>query len=70
MLQISSDGPNVNLKFLELHGERRDSDELSCVVDLGTCGLHTVYGSLKNGVKCSRWNTGNLLKSLFMLQDE
>ena len=58
MLQISSDGPNVNLKFVELHAEKRELDELPCLVDLGTYGLHTVHGNLKNGIKCSRWNTG------------
>ena len=53
MLQVSSDGPNVNLKFLELYGEKREMDDVPRLVDIGTCGLHTVHGSLKNGIKSS-----------------
>ena len=70
MLQISSDGPNENLEFLELYAEKRDLDELPCLVDLGTCGLHTVHGSLKNGINYLGWNTVKLLKALFKLLDE
>ena len=51
LLQISSDGPNVNLKSLELHKNQRELDELPKLADIGTCGLHTVHGSLKNGIK-------------------
>ena len=50
--------------------KKRELDELPCLVDLGTCGLHTVHGSSKNGIKCSGWNTGKLLKALFKLLDE
>ena len=46
-LQISSDGPNVNLEFLELMAENRENEELSPLIDIGTCGLHTVLNSLK-----------------------
>ena len=46
-LQISSDGPNVNLEFLELMAESRENEELSPLIDIGTCGLHTVLNSLK-----------------------
>ena len=53
MLHISTDGTNVNLKFLELYAQKRELDELPCLVDLRTCGLHTVHGSLENGIKCS-----------------
>ena len=70
MLQVSSDGPNVNLKFLELYGEKREMDEVSRLVDIGTCGLHTVHGSLKNGIKSSGWEIGKILKAVFKLLDE
>ena len=70
MLQISSDGPNENLEFLELYAEKRELDELPCLVDLETCGLHTVHGSSKNGTNYLGWNTMKLLKALFKLRDE
>ena len=66
ILHISSYGPNVNLTFLESYAEKWELDELPCLVDLGTCGLHTVHGSLKNGIKCSGWNIAKLLKDLFV----
>ena len=45
-------------------------DELPWLVDLRTYGLYTVHGNLRNGIKSSEWNTGNLLKALFKLLDE
>ena len=53
-----------------MHAEKWELDDLPCLVDLGTCGLHTVHGSMKNGIKCSGWNTRKLLKTLFKLLDE
>ena len=50
-LQIPSDGPNLNLKFLELMAENRETEELSPLTDIGTSGLHTVHNSLKAGIK-------------------
>ena len=64
LLQISSDGPNVNFKFLELHKNQRELDELPKLADIGTCGLHTVHGSLKNGIIHSNWNIGKTLKAM------
>ena len=69
-IQISSDGPNVNLKFLELVNEGRCTSELPTLLNIGTCGLHTVHGSLKAGVESTDWTTGKILKSLWKLLDE
>ena len=67
LIQISSDGPNLNLKFLRLFSEKRELDELPSLLDIGTCGLHTVHGSMKAGVKNSGWNIGKILKAIFFL---
>ena len=67
LIQISSDGPNVNLKFLRLFSGKRELDELPSLLDIGTCGLHNVHGSLKSGVKNSGWNIGKILKAIFFL---
>ena len=66
-LQISSDGPNVNLKFLELMAESRETEELSPLIDIGTCRLHTVHNSLKVGIKSSRWIVGKVMKAMWKL---
>ena len=70
LLQVASDGPNVNLKFLELHRDKRQFMELDPLVDIGMCGLHTVHGSLKTGVKAANWTVGNVLKAMhYFLHD-
>ena len=39
LLQVSSDGPNVNLAFLDLLNEHRSDNELSRLINIGTRGL-------------------------------
>ena len=70
LLQVGSDGPNVNIKFLELFDQKRAFLELVSTVNTGTCGLHTVHGSLKAGIKASGWELGKVLKAMhYLLQD-
>ena len=66
-LQISEDGPNVNLKFLKLFSEKRAFHELPPLVNIGTCGLH---GSMKAGVKKSGWKNGKTIKAMYKILDE
>ena len=66
ILQISSDGPNVNLKFLEQFSENRVC-ELPQLVNIGTCGLHTMYGSMKSGVKKTGWSVGKIMKAMWKI---
>ena len=69
-LQISSDGSNVNLKYLELMAENRETEELSPLTDIVTCGLHTVHNSLKAGIKSSWWIVGKVMKAMWKLLNE
>ena len=43
IVQVMSDGPYVNLLFLKLLNESRAEEELSQLIELGTCGLHTLH---------------------------
>ena len=43
--QISMDGPNV--KFLQKVQDDRIENEQPALIDIGSCGLHTVYGAFK-----------------------
>ena len=52
---VSSDGPNVNLLFLDKLNEQRKEEELDALIDIGTCGHHTIHGSLKAGAKVRGW---------------
>ena len=62
LLQIASDGPNVNLLFLKLYEEKRCLNELPALVDIGTFGIHTIHGSLKHAEKGSEWDAGKVPK--------
>ena len=58
-LQFFSDEPNVNLSFLKILDERRRDAELSPLIDLGICGLHTVQNLFKHGEKESNGTLRN-----------
>ena len=49
--------------FLELYEEKRSVNELPALLDIGTCGLHTIHGSLKNVEKASERDIVKVLKS-------
>ena len=61
LIQVSSDGPNVNLAFLKLLNEKRKDEELCKLIDIGTCGLHVLHGSFKHGEEKSEWKLKKLL---------
>lgn len=67
ILQVSMDGPNTNLKFLKCLQKERSDNELSGLVDIGSCNLHTVHGCLADGVKASGWNLTKLFKGAYFL---
>ena len=50
------DGPNVNLKFYDCVVKQREENEQHTLVNIGTCGLHTIHGAFKNGAEKSGWN--------------
>ena len=41
-MQVSSDGPNINLAFLKRYASMQDEKELDPFMELGTYGLGTV----------------------------
>ena len=43
----------------------REEKELDPPMDLGTCGLHVVHGSMKAGAKASKWELQKLLKAMW-----
>ena len=66
-VQISMDGPNVNLKFLETVKKEREEANLSKLIDIGSCDLHTVHGSFKSACEKTEWHLKSLLKSSFQI---
>ncbi len=69
LLQISMDGPNVNLSLLKKLTIALDIDPTSPVpVSIGTCSLHTIHLSFKTAFqKGCDWNILKLFISAFYL---
>ena len=69
ILQISMDGPNVNLKFLrDLKAELKERDSDGPVpLNLGTCGLHQLHNSYKKAMKETGWNLVKFLRALYFI---
>ena len=65
VMLVSYDGPNVYLAFLKKYASVREEKELDPIMDLGTCGLHLVHGSVKVGAKASEWELQKLLKTMW-----
>ncbi|KAJ8403281.1 hypothetical protein AAFF_G00354980 [Aldrovandia affinis] len=68
LLQISMDGPNVNVcSFYQDLVQMRTFQELPELLNIGSCGLHIVHGSLQKGVTDSGWKLGNIMRCLWGL---
>lgn len=67
ILQISMDGPNVNIKmFKDFKEELKSADDLSpMILDIGTCGIHTLHNSFKTSIKSSSWNLVEFLRAIY-----
>ena len=67
LVQISMDGPNVNWKFYGLLDEKiRDAHSVS-LLNVGSCGLHTVHNSFKAGAEATGWKVGSILSGIYYL---
>ena len=65
MVQVSMDGPKVNLKFQkQLEKRSRDMYEHG-LLNLGSCGIHQLHNALKAAMEAM--NIGEFLKCLFKL---
>ena len=70
LVQISSVGPNVNLKFLQIIKDHQEELDHLLLIDIGTYGLHAVHGSFKTGLVASGWLIEKLLKWMwYFLKD-
>ena len=67
---MSSDGPNVNLKFLDNLREQRRDQNLKELLEIGTCGLHIVHNAFKHGGKASGWSIDKILAAMYKIFDQ
>lgn len=62
LLQISMDGPNVNWAFIDLLKKQLTGPKL---LELGSCGLHTVHGAFKHAIVATGWEIVSYLRALW-----
>lgn len=69
MLHISMDGPNANFKFLnDLKIDlTKDYEDRINLVDIGSCGIHTVHNAFKTAIKDSEWTISEFLRAIYNL---
>ena len=67
LYHVSMDGPNVDLKFLKELSKLRVGDSVRSLVDIGTCSLHSVHGSMKTGEIASKWELKKIMKSVYTI---
>nr|CAD7432076.1 unnamed protein product [Timema monikensis] len=70
LIQVSMNGPNVNLKLktlLQEHIKSVTDNEVCSLLNLGTCGRHVVHGSLRTGVESVDYDISSLLRHMHYL---
>lgn len=69
IMQVSMDGPNVNIKLLRLLKEKLKTSDLNdpIIIDIGTCGLHTLHNAFKAGIKAPKWEIIDFLRAIYNL---
>ena len=55
-LQVSRDGPNVKLKFLDILKEKQKNAEMKELIPIATCSLHTIHHGFQHEENASQWN--------------
>jgi hypothetical protein len=68
MIQISMDGPNMNHNFFrDLKAEMDEKEDFPVLLNMGSCGLHTLHGAFKTGVKATNWNLIKFFRCIYNL---
>ena len=67
VLQVSMDGPSVNMKFHQNLQSYREEFELPKLIEIGSCSLHIIYGAFKTGVESIDWEIKKTFKGCFVL---
>ncbi|XP_063216687.1 uncharacterized protein LOC134527710 isoform X1 [Bacillus rossius redtenbacheri] len=70
VIQLSMDGPNVNAKVARLLKELRSEPGSPQLLDIGTCGLHTVHNAFKTGIRMTGWEIIEFCRALYNLFKE
>ena len=65
LAQLSMGKPSMNVKLLQVVQDDRKDKGLLHLLDIGTCGLHTLHVSFKMGIGKGEWEMKSLVKASF-----
>ena len=67
MIQISMDGPNVNISAHHKLQDKMRNDYGCELLSIGSCGLHKLHNAFKAFVVATRWDVDEVLSALHKL---
>lgn len=69
-MQVSTVGPNLNLKFLHLINKGGSAYGNSDLILIGPCDLHIVHRAFQHDSKDSSWSVGKVLQARLKILDQ
>jgi hypothetical protein len=67
LLQLSMDGPNVNLKLQRLLEEDIRKQTPMKLIEIGTCGLHILHNAFRAGCAATSWDIEGFISACYHL---
>ena len=67
LLQLSMDGPNVNWRVFEMVQASVQTQTSKELLNVGSCGLHVLHNSFRDGAGATNWNIEHALSSFWWL---
>ena len=55
LIQSGMDGLNVNIKLLKMIQAEWSENKQHQLIDIGSCGLHTIHNTFKTGAESTGW---------------
>ena len=70
VMQVSTVGPNLNLKFLQLINKGRSAYGNSDLILIVPCDLHKIHRAFQHDAKDSSWSFGKVLQAMWKILDQ
>ena len=67
LVQLSMDGPNVNWSTYNKLQHKLETQHHFQLINIGSCGLHTLHNAFRAGLVTSGWEIGHKLSALHTL---
>ena len=67
LIQVEMDGPNVNIKLLKMIQAERSENKQHQLIDIDSCGLHTIHNVFKTGAESTGLGMEKILKGAYRI---